>query len=63
MMMQFKNQHQYCYTPEDDPRKWSKHVALPPEANKTNADTVVCILFFSELLLSKLSHYISFVSL
>jgi hypothetical protein len=27
--------------PEDDPRKGSKHVALPPTANKTGVDTVV----------------------
>jgi hypothetical protein len=29
---------------DDDPRKGSKHVALPPTANKTNVDTVVYIL-------------------
>jgi hypothetical protein len=33
-MMQFKNYYQYSCVPEDDPRKGSKHVALPPTANK-----------------------------
>jgi hypothetical protein len=32
--------------PEDDRRKGSKLVVLPPTANKTNVDTVVPILFF-----------------
>jgi hypothetical protein len=32
--------------PEDDPKKGSKHAALPPTTNKTNVDTVVPILFF-----------------
>jgi hypothetical protein len=31
--------------PEDDPRKGSKYVVLPPTANKMNVDTVVSILF------------------
>jgi hypothetical protein len=33
-------------TPEDDPRKGSKHVALPPTANTTNFDTIVSICLF-----------------
>jgi hypothetical protein len=31
--------------PEDDPRKGSERVALPPTANKTNVDTIVSIFF------------------
>jgi hypothetical protein len=36
----------YSCTPEDDPRKGSKHVALPSTANKTSVDTVVSICLF-----------------
>jgi hypothetical protein len=60
-MTQFRKQYQYSCTPEDDPRKGSKHVALPPTANKTNVDTVVPILSLSELLLCRLTHYTPFV--
>jgi hypothetical protein len=41
--------------PDYDSREGSKHVALPPTANKTNVDTVVPILSFSELLLCRLT--------
>jgi hypothetical protein len=58
----FSLPYQYSCTPEDDPRKGPKHVALPPTANKTNVDTVVSVcLSVSELLLCRLSHYVSFV--
>jgi hypothetical protein len=60
-MTQFKNYNKYFCTPENDRRKWSQHVALPPTSDKTNVDTVVSILSLSELLLCRLSHYISLV--
>jgi hypothetical protein len=47
--------------PEDGTRKGLKHVALLPTANKTNADIVVSILSFLELLLCSLPHYISLI--
>lgn len=45
--------------PDDEPRKEWKHVGLPTTANKTNVDTVVSILSLLELMLCRMSHYLS----